>query len=98
MRFISRWPFLTVAAATLVIGGLWHWTTDGSRSGVVFWIVSVLGAPFIAAMRWATRAVGWSPPYTQLVGFVLGLVPYVVAELLLKAVRRRRRAASRQVT
>lgn len=94
MRLIRRWPFLTLAALTLVVGGSWHATTDGSRSGFVFTLVSVLGAPFIAAMRWAIRNVGWSPPYTQLAGFLLGVAPYVVADFVLNALRARRARSS----
>ena len=80
---------MTLAVVTLAVGGIWHWTTDGSRSGLVFTLVSILGAPFIAAMRFAVRTIGWSPPYTQLVGFIVGLAPYILAEALLRLWRHR---------
>ena len=94
MNFVRRWPFLILAVITLLVGGLWHATTDGARSGIVFTIVSTLGAVFIAGMRLARQMVGWSPPYTQLLGFLLGLAPYVLADLVLRIIRARRARAA----
>jgi hypothetical protein len=92
VRLVRRWPFITLAVLTLIVGAVWHATTGGARSGIVFTVVSLLGAPFIAAMRWARQLIGWSPPYTQLLGFLLGLAPYVLAEFALRFVRARRGA------
>lgn len=93
--FVRRWPFVTLAIFTLVLGAVWHALGGGARSGVAFTIVSIVGAPFIAAMRWATRGLGMSPPFSQVAGFILGLTPYLIAEVVLRVVRARRLASRR---
>ena len=92
---VRRWPFVTLAIFTLALGVVWHAVGDGTRSGIAFTIVSIVGAPFIAAMQWATRGLGMSPPFSQIAGFILGLTPYLIAEVVLRVVRARRLASQR---
>ena len=96
MKLVRSWPFLTLAAATLVIGVLWHLggisRDDGTLGRVLFAIVSVLGAPFIAAQR-LSRMLG-DLPLRPLIALLLGLAPYVVADLLLRSRRTRTRTAA----
>lgn len=93
MKLVRRWPFLTLAGITLVIGVLWHVARArpdlAGVASATFALVSVIGAPFIAAMRLATATLGDSR-LTPLVGLLLGLAPYVAADWLY---RRRRRTS-----
>jgi hypothetical protein len=52
----------------------------------LFAVVSVLGAPFIGAMRFTGQFV--TGPLRPLMALLLGLAPYVVADLLLRHYRR----------
>lgn len=96
MKVVRSWPFLTLAVATLVVGVLWHLggigRDDGIPGRVLFGIVSVLGAPFIAAQR-LSRSLG-DMPLRPLIALLLGLLPYVLADLLLRRRRMRTRAAA----
>jgi hypothetical protein len=96
MRVVRSWPFLSLAAVTLVIGVLWHLggvgRDDGTLGRILFGIVSVLGAPFIGAQR-LSRALG-DTPVRPWVALLLGLAPYVIGDLLF----RRRRMKARPST
>ena len=91
MRVIRLWPFLSLAVVTLLAGVAWHLAGIGKDDGALgrglFAVVSVLGAPFIAAQRLA-RTLGESP-FRPWVALFVGIAPYVIADLLL---RRRRNA------
>ena len=93
MKIIRSWPFLTLAVITLLVGVAWHLggvgKDDGALGRGLFAIVSVLGAPFIAAQRLA-RMLGDSP-FRPWVALIVGLAPYVIADLLWR--RRRPRPA-----
>ena len=90
---MRSWPFLSLAAVTLLVGVAWHLSgmtrDNGTLGRAVFGFVSVLGAPFIGSMRLAGRLLG-SSPARPIVALLLGLLPYLIADLLL----RRRRATS----
>ena len=94
MKLIRGWPFLTLAAFTLAVGVAWHLSgvgKGGTPLGVAFyWFAAVLGAPFVAAQKTATALVA-AKSLRPLVGLVLGLAPYVAADVWL---RRRRRIES----
>jgi hypothetical protein len=96
VKVIWTWPFLSLGLATLLLGALWHAAridhADGSLQMAAYIAVSIIGAPFILAMRLATATFG-SSSLTPLVGLVVGLAPYVLAEWLLHRWRSRRRAA-----
>ena len=93
MKTIRSWPFLTLAVVTLLVGVAWHLAGIGKDDGAIgrglFAIVSVLGAPFIGAQRLA-RMLGDSP-LRPWVALIVGLAPYVIADLLWR--RRRPRPA-----
>ena len=88
MRFIRRHPFLILALGTMAIGAVWHTLGPALREPTAP-VVSVIGAPFIAGMRLARRLVGWSR-LTPLLGTLIGLAPYVLADWLLSRRRARR--------
>ena len=96
MKVVRSWPFLSLAVVTLVVGVLWHLggvgRDDGTMGRVLFGIVSVLGAPFIAAQR-VSRSLG-DMPLRPLIVLLLGLLPYLLADILLRRRRMRTRAAS----
>jgi hypothetical protein len=92
-KLVRAWPFLSLAAFTLVVGVVWHLSGVGHGSsflGVAFyWFAIGLGAPFVAAQKAAAVLVS-AGKLRPLVGLVLGLTPYLIADLWL-----RRRRASR---
>ena len=90
MRFVRRHPFVCLAIVTMAIGALWHTLPPGLRTPTAP-VVGVIGAPFISAMRLTRRMVGWSA-FTPLLGTLLGLAPYVLADWLLRRARARRAA------
>jgi hypothetical protein len=94
MKVVRSWPFLTLAVITLAVGVLWHLAGIGRDDGVLgrllFGVVSVLGAPFIAAQR-LSRTLG-DTPLRPAIALLLGLAPYVFADLLLRRRRLRTRA------
>ena len=94
MKLVRSWPFLTLAVVTLVVGVLWHLAgvarDDGVLARLLFGAVSVLGAPFIAAQR-LSRTLG-DTPLRPAIALLLGLAPYVLADLLLRRRRLRTRA------
>ena len=89
MKVVRSWPFLSLAVVTLIVGVLWHLggigRDDGALGRVLFGIVSILGAPFIGAQR-LSRSLG-DTPLRPWIALILGIAPYVIADLL---VRRRR--------
>jgi len=91
MKVIKSWPFLTLAAFTLIVGVAWHALGVNRDSGppgaAFFWFAYILGAPFIGAMTLMTRVVG-VPSVRPLLGLIIGLAPYLAADLLLRQRRR----------
>jgi hypothetical protein len=90
MRRLRERPFLTLAFFTLIVGAVWHLSGldhDESRFGFALFAISyVLGTPFIVAMRLVGSVI--SPPVLRgLLGFALGILPYLAAD---EALRRRR--------
>jgi len=97
MRLVLRFPFLALAALTLVVGGAWHaaHVSPATRYGHALTVfASVLGAPFIVAQRVASSALG-PGVVARVAGFLLGVMPYVLCELALMALRARGRSAPR---
>lgn len=94
MKVVRSWPFLTLAALTIVVGILWHVggvdRDDGMAGRILFGVVSVLGAPFIAAQR-LSRSLA-DMPLRPLIALLLGVAPYLLADLLLRRRRMRTRA------
>lgn len=91
MRFVRRRPFTCLAILTLILGALWHLPILPVETRVAGTpVVSVIGAPFIGAMR-ASRSVLGSSPVSPLAGTLLGVAPYLLADWFLA--RRRRQAA-----
>ncbi len=90
MKLVRAWPFMTLAAVTILIGIAWHAAgaarDDGGIGQAMFAIVSIIGAPFIAAQR-LSRELGTSP-LRPVVALLLGLAPYLIADLVLRARRR----------
>ena len=93
MKIIRSWPFLTIAVVTLLVGVAWHLAGIGKDDGALgrglFAIVSVLGASFIGAQRLASTL--GDSPLRPWVALIVGLAPYVIADLLWR--RRRPRPA-----
>jgi hypothetical protein len=90
MRFVGRHPFLCLAVVTIAIGAAWHALSPEARAPSAP-LMNVIGAPFIAAMRLSRTVVGASV-LTPLLGILLGLAPYLLADWLLSRARRRRTA------
>jgi hypothetical protein len=88
--FVRRRPFLCLAIVTIVIGAVWHALSPELRATSAP-VMGVIGAPFIGAMRLSRGLVG-SSPMTPLLGTLIGLAPYLLADWLLARVRRRRHA------
>jgi hypothetical protein len=90
VRFVRQRPFLTLALVTLAVGAVWHLSglnqDQGPLGSAVFAIAYVLGTPFILAMRLAGSVVS-HPALRGVLGFILGLLPYLAAD---EALRRRR--------
>lgn len=88
MKLLRSRPFACLALATVLLGVLWHTTLadDAGRDSVLSVVMSIVGAPFIFAMRSSSALFGDSR-VTPLVGLVLGLVPYVLADWLLQRLR-----------
>lgn len=89
-RAVRQRPFLALALVTLAIGAVWHLSGLDQHDGPVglglFAISYVLGMPFIMAMRLVGSVVS-HPALRGLLGFALGILPYLAAD---EAVRRRR--------
>ena len=88
--FLRRRPFLCLAVVTIVIGAAWHALSPETRASSTP-LMEVIGAPFIGAMRLSRPIVGASP-MTPLLGLLIGLAPYVLADWLLARARARRTA------
>ena len=100
MNVARRLPFLALALVTLAIGGAWHAAhvgQDHALGRALFVFVSVLGAPFIWAQRFAGRAFG-PGSMARVAGFLIGLAPYVLGEIVLRVYRRRRLASDQGTT
>ena len=88
--FVRRHPFALLGLATMFIGAVWHSPLVSPESRPTLQpLITVIGTPFIAAMRLVSRTL---PPsvLTPILGTLLGLAPYLAADWLL---RRRRDAA-----
>ncbi|HEX7939677.1 MAG TPA: hypothetical protein VF483_11880 [Gemmatimonadaceae bacterium] len=96
MRAIKAWPFLSLAAFTLVVGVVFHLVgvtrTSPPLGAAFFWFSAVIGSPFIGGMTLATRTVSISA-LRPLVGLIIGLLPYVAAEILLRRYRSAKKAS-----
>jgi hypothetical protein len=90
VHFVRRRPFLTLALITLAVGAVWHLSglnaEEGPLGSAMFAIAYVLGMPFILAMR-LVGSVVTHPALRGVLGFVLGMLPYLAAD---EVVRRRR--------
>lgn len=90
MRFIRARPFLALAAFTLAVGVVWHTSgldyDEGPLGFGLFAASYVLGTPFILAIRLVGSVVS-HPILRGILGFALGLLPYLAAD---EAVRRHR--------
>ena len=95
MNLLRSHPFLCLAFGTVLLGAMWHTSLADSAAGdaVLTGAMLVVGAPFIAAMRFSKVLFGHSSA-TPLVGLLLGLVPYLLADWLLQKVRSRRATGS----
>ena len=87
--FVRRHPFLCLAILTIALGAAFHALSPERRAPLTP-VMNVIGAPFITGMR-LSRDLG-SSPLRPLVGTLLGLVPYLLADWLLSRVRARRAA------
>lgn len=86
--FARRNPFLILATLTIVFGVVWHSPLIGADARPTLQpVFTVVGFPFITAMRLVNRMIGGSP-LTPLAGLLLGLVPYVIADMIWRRVRR----------
>lgn len=86
--FARRNPFFILAALTIVFGVVWHSPLIGADARPTLQpVFTVVGFPFITAMRLVNRMIGGSP-LTPLAGLLLGLVPYVIADVIWRRVRR----------
>ena len=85
-----------LAFFTLAVGAVWHLSglnRDAGPLGFVFFAVSyVLGTPFILAMRLIGSVVS-HPGLRGLLGFALGMLPYLAADEALRRRRLRKRSA-----
>jgi len=90
MKLLRHHPFVLLAVMTVLLGALWHSRLLGpdTRESVKP-AMQVIGAPFIASMRLATRWFGESA-VSPIVGLILGLLPYLGADWLLRWRRLRR--------
>jgi hypothetical protein len=90
VRFVRQRPFLTLALVTLAVGAVWHLSglneNQGPLGAAMFALAYVLGLPFILAMR-LVGSVVTQPALRGVLGFVLGILPYLAAD---EVVRRRR--------
>jgi hypothetical protein len=85
MKLLRNHPFLLLAVVTVIIGAIWHSPViDASTRPSLTPVVEIIGAPFIASMRFVNRTFGPSR-VTPLLGTALALAPYLLADL---AVRR----------
>ena len=91
MGWIRRHPFLCLAGITLLllalmsVSGLQY---DDSGAGTALFLLGyVLGQPFLLGARWVSTLIGPSVP-AGILGWSLGLVPYVLADAVLNRWRR----------
>lgn len=89
-------PFLVLALFTLAVGAAWHLSgldqDDGPLGFALFAVSYVLGTPFIMAMRLVGSFVS-HPALRGLIGFALGMLPYLAADEALRRRRLRKRRA-----
>ncbi|HJU64436.1 MAG TPA: hypothetical protein VJ596_02105 [Gemmatimonadaceae bacterium] len=90
MKLLRHHPFLLVALLTLLLGAIWHSSliAESARPSLRP-VMTIIGAPFIASMRLVNGALGPSP-VTSLLATALALVPYLLADLLLRRWRLRK--------
>ena len=95
MRRLRERPFLVLAVFTLIVGAMWHLSgldhDEGPVGFALFAISYVLGTPFIMAMRLAGFVVS-HPVLRGLLGFALGILPYLAADEALRRRRMRKRS------
>lgn len=90
-RFLGRHPFAILGVVTMVIGGVWHsGIVPGELRMSLTPVITAIGWPFIAAMRFVNRSTDWPMGVTSLVGTLLGLSPYLLADWALRRWRARR--------
>ena len=96
MKLLRHHPFVLLAVITVALGALWHsrLLEPGARE-LLEPAMQVVGAPFIVSMR---LAIGWfgRSAVTPIAGLILGLLPYVGADWLLRW-RRQRLASTTRV-
>ncbi|MDQ4079541.1 MAG: hypothetical protein M3125_02190 [Gemmatimonadota bacterium] len=94
MRRLLERPFLVLAFFTLIVGAMWHLSgfdyDQGPLGFALFAFSYVLGAPFIVAMRLVGSVVS-HPALRGVLGFALGMLPYLAADELLRRRRLRKR-------
>ena len=97
-RILRLHPFLSLAALTFGLFALVATTRpdydDGGIGGILFVLLSLLGQPFLLTMRLMRTAFGDSPVIV-IVGWILGLLPYLAADVGLRHWRARRRRNER---
>lgn len=83
MKILRSRPFLCLAFFTVLLGVLWHSPLGDSAAdhSILRLVISIIGAPFIASMRLVSAVLGDSIA-TPLVGLLLGLSPYLLADWL----------------
>lgn len=80
MTILRSRPFLCLAFFTVLLGVLWHSLGDAvAGHSILKVVVSFIGAPFIASMR-LVHAVLDDSKVTPVVGLLLGLSPYLLAD------------------
>jgi hypothetical protein len=98
LRILRLHPFLSLAALTLGVFALVATTRpdydDGGIGGILFVLLLALGQPFLLAMRLMRTTFGDST-VVVIVGWILGLLPYVAADVALRHWRTRRRRNER---
>jgi hypothetical protein len=96
VRFVRQRPFLSLAFITLAIGAVWHLSglnhDQGRLGAALLGIAYVLGMPFILAMRLVGSVVS-HPALRGVLGFILGMLPYLAADEILRRRRLRKRSA-----
>ena len=93
MKFLKARPFLVLAVFTVAIGFAWHASglkgNEGPWQYALYIAVYIIGFPFITAVRWLTHLIG-NPAVAGSLGLLIGLIPYLIADVILRRARARR--------
>ena len=92
MKFVKARPFLVLAIITIAIGFAWHASglkgNEGPWQHALYIAVYIIGFPFITAVQWLTHITG-HPAIAGSLGLLIGLIPYLIADALLRRARSR---------